>query len=54
MILEGEKERTKDKKKGEEDNEDQSYPQQGIVYGKLFLIEMYNKKYFLHLVRIVY
>lgn len=30
MILEGEKERTKDnKKKGEEDNDDQSYPQQG-------------------------
>lgn len=29
MIMEGEKERTKDKKKGEEDNDDQSYPQQG-------------------------
>lgn len=29
--MEGEKERTKDKKKGEDDTDDQSYPQQGKV-----------------------
>lgn len=28
--MEGEKDRTKDKKKGEEDTDDQTYPQQGM------------------------
>lgn len=30
--MEGEKERAKDKKKGEEENDDQSYAQQGTVF----------------------
>lgn len=38
MILEGEKERTKDKKKGEEDNDDQGYPQQGNGLSEKFII----------------
>lgn len=37
MIMEGEKERTKDKKKGEEDTDDQSYPQQGKIFKFCFM-----------------